>query len=128
MDLEASGKRPVRLTIFNQSFSLLVAGDPAELEKAAQEVDELMSTIARSANMDSTRVAILACLHLQDRVRSLEREFVQLKSHVEDTSREFSMMLDQVISPPASAAPFDIRPELADDMRSSLPSNPEPAE
>ena len=52
-----------------------------------------MHTIARSGNMDSTRVAVLACLHLQDRVRTLEREFTQLRSRVESTSREFSVLL-----------------------------------
>ena len=72
-------------------------GDPTEIEEAANEVDELMHTIARSGNLESMRVAMLACLHLQDRVRTLEREFTQLRSSVEDKSREFSVLLDDLL-------------------------------
>ena len=99
METGSSEKKPVRLSIFNQTFSLLVAGDPAEIEEAAQRVDELMTTIARSGNMDSARVAILACLHLQDRVTTLEREFAQLKNRIDDKQRRLAVLLDQVIAP-----------------------------
>src|SRR5688572_21719190 len=97
MEPENTGKRQVRLSIYNQSFSLLVPGDPAEIEQAAHEVDELMTTIARSGNMDSTRVAVLACLHLQDRVHTLEREFDEMRSRVDDRTRRLSTLLDGVI-------------------------------
>jgi cell division protein ZapA len=99
MNAENTGKSQVRLSIYNQTFTLLVTGDPAEMEEAAQEVDDLMTTIARSGNMDSTRVAVLACLHLQDRVRTLEREFQEMKSHVDDRTRRLSTLLDSVIEP-----------------------------
>jgi cell division protein ZapA len=95
--MDTPEKVPVRVSIFNQAFTLLVAGDPAEIQAAANEVDELMHAIARSGNMDATRVAVLACLHLQDRVRTLESEFTQLRSRVENTSREFSVLLDDVL-------------------------------
>lgn len=95
--MDTPEKRPVRVSIFNQTFTLLVAGDPTEFEQAANDVDELMHTIARSGNIDTTRVAMLACLHLQDRVRTLEKEFRSLRSRVEDTSREFSILLDDVL-------------------------------
>src|SRR5262245_4369159 len=100
MNSDDTEKKQVRLSIYNQTFSLLVAGDPTELEEAANEVDELMTTIARSGNMDSTRVAVLACLHLQDRVRTLEREFAEMKSRVEDRTRRLSILLDGVIEAP----------------------------
>jgi cell division protein ZapA len=95
--MDTPEKRPVRVSIFNQTFTLLVAGDPSEIEQAANEVDELMHTVAKSGNLDSVRVAVLACLHLQDRVRTLESEFTQLRSRVENTSREFSLLLDDVL-------------------------------
>jgi cell division protein ZapA len=93
MDGASAEKKPVRLSIYNQTFTLLVAGDPAELERAAHDVDELMTTIARSGNMDSTRVAVLACLHLQDRVHALERE----RSHFAHKTRELGELLDNII-------------------------------
>lgn len=93
----APEKSAVRLSIFNQTYSLLVTGDPAEMEEAAHEVDELMNTIAKSGNVDATRIAVLACLHLQDRLRTLERELSQLKHRVDDKTRHFSVLLDELI-------------------------------
>lgn len=90
-------KKPVRLSIFNQTYSLLVTGDPSDMEHAAQEVDELMTTIAKAGNNDSTRIAVLACLHLQDRLHMLERELDSLKHHVDDRTRHLSVLLDQLI-------------------------------
>ncbi len=53
---------------------MLADGDPREVEELAQRVDELMASIAgRTASGDSTRVAVLACFHLADRLRSAEQ-------------------------------------------------------
>jgi cell division protein ZapA len=90
-------KQAVRLHIFNQVYSLLYAGDPSEIEHAAQEVDELMNTIAKGGNFDSTRIAVLACLHLQERLQSLERDLRSLRSSVDDRTRHLAVLLDQVI-------------------------------
>ena len=90
-------KKPVRLTIYNQTFSLLSAADPEDLQHAASEVDEIMRAIAKSGSMDPTRVAILACLHLQDRVHALELELDELKASVDDRSRQLARLLDDVL-------------------------------
>ena len=90
--------KTVRVTILNQTYTLGTAGDPAELEAAALEVDERMRAIAAKAgNIDISRVAVLACLHFADELHSLQRELTSLKSRVASKSREFSLMLDQVI-------------------------------
>lgn len=66
-------KQSVRVNIFNQSYTLLVEGDAREVETVAAEIDELMANIAaRTGTTDSTRVAVLACLHLADQLRTLE--------------------------------------------------------
>jgi cell division protein ZapA len=91
--MDGSEKQPVRLNIFNQSFTLRVPGDPEEILRAANEVDELMSTIAKSGNMDSFRIAILACLHLQDKVHVLEDELRALRARTSDLAR----LLDDVV-------------------------------
>jgi len=92
-------KQPVRVTILSRPYTLLAAGDPREVEEVAASVDELMLSIAAKApNADSTRIAVLACLHLADKVRSLERELARLKQRVDRKSEEFAGMLEQLIA------------------------------
>ena len=73
MDNLGPEKRVVRVTIFQQPYSLRATGDPAETEATAHGVDALMHQIAdRSSSSDPARVAVLAALHLADKVRTLE--------------------------------------------------------
>jgi cell division protein ZapA len=89
---------PVRVTIFNQSYSLLASEEPGRVEQLAQRVDELMSSIAlRAGNVDATRAAVLACLHLADELELRERQLSNLKQDVEHKAREFSVLLDEAI-------------------------------
>ena len=89
---------PVRVTIFNQTYSLVATDDAAQVQELAQMVDQLMTEIAaRAGNVDSTRTAVLACLHLADQLRTIERELASLKGRVEDKAREFSVLLDSAI-------------------------------
>jgi len=97
MDAPDKSKQTVRVTIFNQSYSVSTSGDPRDTEELAGEVDELMSSIARRAgNLDTTRTAVLACLHMADRLRAAERELGRLKDEVSHKSRDFAILLDQV--------------------------------
>lgn len=89
--------RPVRVNIFNQTYTVLTAGDANETVEAAQEVDELMSQIARQAgNLDSTRTAVLACLHLADKLRTAERQLRVLRKSIDERTRTIAEILDQV--------------------------------
>ena len=91
-------KRPVRVTILSQSYTLLTAGEPREVEDLARSIDELMLSIAaKSPNADSTRIAVLACLHLADRLHSLEQDLNQLKARVDRKSGEFAVLLEQAM-------------------------------
>ncbi len=99
MDSPDNRKQSVRLTIFNQAYTVSTAGDPRDTEELAQEIDELMSSIARRAgNLDATRTAVLACLHLADRLRVAERELGALRESVQGKSRDFALMLDQAFA------------------------------
>ena len=93
-------KQQVRVTILNQSYTLLAPGDPKEVEQLAQSIDELMFSIAAKApNADSTRVAVLACLHLADRLHTLETDLTTLKERVGKKSQEFAVLLEQAFDP-----------------------------
>jgi cell division protein ZapA len=92
-------KQTVRVTIFNQTFTVATSGDPRDTEELAHEIDELMSSIARRAgNLDAARTAVLACLHLADRLRTVERELSALKESVNHKTRDFVTLLDQAFS------------------------------
>jgi cell division protein ZapA len=88
-------KQPVRVHIFNQSYTLLADGDPAEIETVAQEIDELMASIAsRSGTGDTTRVAVLACLHLADKLRSTEAQLRDIETKSSRIARLLEHALD----------------------------------
>jgi cell division protein ZapA len=94
-------KQPARVTvtILSRSYTLLSSGDPREIEEVAANVDALMLSIAAKApNADSTRIAVLACLHLSDKLRSLERDLSLLKERVDRKTGEFAGMLEQLLS------------------------------
>jgi cell division protein ZapA len=93
-----SDRKTVRVTIFNQTYSLGATSEPGEVEALAQSVDELMTGIAqRAGNMDAQRIAVLACLHMADTLRTMERELSSLKERVDHKSRELSILLAQAI-------------------------------
>ena len=89
-------RKTVRVTIYNQPYNLAVSGDPADVEDLAHSVDQLMTQIAAQAgNVDASQVAVLACLHLADRLRGLEQELSAFRSQVGNQARRFSVLLDQ---------------------------------
>lgn len=91
-----TGRKTVRVTIFNQSYNLLATEQPGEIETLAHSVDDLMTQVAqRAGNVDSNRVAVLACLHMADQLKSMERELLELKARVDQKSRQFSLLLDE---------------------------------
>ena len=95
----ASEKQPVRVTILSRPYTLLASGEVREVEEVAASVNDLMLSIAAKApNADSTRIAVLACLHLADKLRSLERDLNLLKQRVDRKSEEFAGMLEQALA------------------------------
>jgi len=108
MDTPDATKQIVRVTIFNQTYAVSTAGNPSQTVDLAQQVDELMSSIARRAgNLDSTRTAVLACLHLADRLRATEQQLGSLRQSVEHKSRDFALLLDQAFETPDKTGPSE---------------------
>lgn len=89
-------RKSVRVTIYNQSYTLAAVGEPGEIEALAQSVDDMMNSIAgRAANLDAQRVAVLTCLHLADRLQSAEKELAAIRQRVDEKARQLSLLLDQ---------------------------------
>ena len=88
-------KQSVRVHIFNQTYTLLAEDDAAEVQEIAHRIDELMVSIAGRANSgDSTRVAVLACLHLADQLRAADKK---LQAY-ENKSAAISSLLESALS------------------------------
>jgi cell division protein ZapA len=101
MQPNTSEKQQVRVTILSRPYTLLASGDTRDVEEVAASVNDLMLSIAGKApNADSTRIAVLACLHLADKLRTLERDLHSLKERVDRKSEEFAGMLEQVLAAP----------------------------
>lgn len=93
-------RQTVQVSIFHQTYTLRAAGGEQEVQELADSVDQLMNAIAdRSSSGDTLRVAVLACLHLADRLRTLERELNSLKQRVDQKSEQFRLLLDEAIKP-----------------------------
>jgi cell division protein ZapA (FtsZ GTPase activity inhibitor) len=98
MDSANAGKKLVRVTIFNQAYTLRASGDPRETEQLAAQIDGLMESIAsRIGDTDPARVAVLVSLHLADRLRVLEKQLEDLKQRVDQKAGQLSMLLDKAM-------------------------------
>jgi len=101
MESSTSEKQAVRVTILSRPYTLLTSGNPREVEEVAARVNDLMLSIAAKApNADSTRIAVLACLHLADKLQTMERDLSSLKERVDRKSGEFAGMLEQLLANP----------------------------
>lgn len=95
MDAAPPDKKLVRVTIFQQPYTLRSSGESGETETLAHAVDELMTQIAtRASGADAIGVAVLACLHLADRVRHLERDASALHGRLKELEHRLSDLLD----------------------------------
>ena len=76
---------------------MLTEGDSREVEDLASEIDQLMTGIAsRTGLTDSTRIAILAALHLADQLKSARADVDAIRDSVQERSRRMTELLDQL--------------------------------
>jgi cell division protein ZapA len=99
-------KQTVRVTILSRPYTLRVAGDAREVEAVAASVNDLMLSIAgRAPDADSTRIAVLACLHLADKLHALESENRQLRTQVSSRGEAFQGLVERLVSAVEEAVP-----------------------
>jgi len=100
MDSQPAEKKSVRITVYNQTVTLSTTGDPRELEESGRLVDDLVSSIvARTGTADIGRANLLACVHLADQLRAVERQLEEIRNRVTAKTAEFCAMLDEVVEP-----------------------------
>ena len=94
MEPGAPEKQLVRVVIFQQPYTLRASGDPGETEALAESVDSLMNQISnRSANAEPTRIAVLAALHLADRLAKLQKELAELQARAKEAATKIDELL-----------------------------------
>lgn len=90
-------RKQVKVTIYNQQYSMSTESDTSEVEELAAVVDELIRSIAaRAGTSDLGRIAVLACLHMADQLRGAERELSESQKSVNARLLELNEMLDKV--------------------------------
>jgi len=98
------GPKAVRVTIFNQNYSLVASGEPGHVEKLAVWVDDIMHRISDEAGtVDNGRTAVLTCLHLADQVYALQRDIERLKDSFDSKARQFTVRIDEALEPRGGA-------------------------
>jgi len=99
MESSGSEKQSVRVTILSRPYTLLAPGDPRDVEQIAAGVNDLMLSIAAKApTADSTRIAVLACMHLADKLRLAEQELADLRQRKDSHAGEYAAMLNRLIT------------------------------
>jgi cell division protein ZapA len=92
-------KQTVRVTILNRQYTLRAASDPGDIERMAAQLDDLMLALAAKApSADSTHIAVLACLHLADKLTALEKEIEELRLSVDQKSEKCRSMIEELIA------------------------------
>ena len=88
-------RKSVKVIIYNQQYSMLAESDPSEVEELASAVDSLIRSISsKTGSGDLGRIAVLACLHLADQLRSAERELTESQEHSGKRHAELLKLLD----------------------------------
>lgn len=81
-----SRKHTYKVRIYNQTYSIASSASEAEFQQIADYVDHLMHTIAsRSGSADSTRAAVMAAMHLADKLRQMEQRMNALQTEQNQT-------------------------------------------
>jgi cell division protein ZapA len=79
----------IRVVIYDQEYRMRGKLDPEYIRKLGQFVDAKMRSIAaRTQNVDSLRVAVLAALNIAD-------EYHQFKAGQEVTAKQFEKRVDE---------------------------------
>ncbi len=90
-------RKSVKVIIYNQQYSMLTDSDPTEVDELASAVDGLIRSIAsKSGTGDLGRIAVLACLHLADQLRSAERELTEVEESSSQRHTELLKLLESI--------------------------------
>ncbi len=91
-------KQAVRIEIYDQVYHLRPGADSDEeqIARAAHYVDsKIRAVAAKTRDVDTLRLAVLAALHIADEYHTLEARYEALRAAVEQKSAEMNRLLDR---------------------------------
>jgi cell division protein ZapA len=90
----------VRIEIYDQEYHVKGSLNSTYLEELARYVDGKMRSIAaRSHNVDSLRVAVLAALNIADEYHQMKSKYESTTRRVEQKVSEYNEVLDRLLRP-----------------------------
>lgn len=90
-------KRTYKVRIFQQTYSIVSSASEAEFQLIADHVDQLMHTIAsRSGSTDGTRAAVMAAMHLADRLHQAEKRLESVHADQRQALRQVDEQTDHL--------------------------------
>jgi len=91
-------KQAVRVEIYDQVYHLRPGADSdaEQIARAAGYVDsKIRAMAAKTRDVDSLRLAVLAALHIADEYHTLQTRYEALRGAVEQKSAEMARLLDR---------------------------------
>ena len=96
--MDNSQSQPVKVVIYNQTYTLRSDHDGDYIHELAAHVDKRMNEIARATmTVDSLRVAILAALQIADELYQSRKELKDTESEIAERSSKYAELLDQFL-------------------------------
>lgn len=97
--MRASPEEGIRVSIYDQEYSMRGPLDPGYLRMLAQYVDQKMRSVAeRTHTVDSLRTAILTALNLADEYHQLRAQMDAATQQVDQKVGECHLVLDRLLS------------------------------
>src|SRR5437016_13145547 len=100
-NFDANASPTIKVEIYDQAYTVRSDGDPEDIRKLAEYVDQRMREISSGTlTVDSRKVAILAALYIADELHQLRKIHEQADSQLATRSAECSEMLDRLLKTP----------------------------
>jgi cell division protein ZapA len=94
----AKSPNGIQVEIYDQEYHMKGDLDPQYIERLARFLDEKMRAIAaRTNNVDSLRVAVLAALNLADEYHQLKAKYEATTKRLDEKVGEYNEVLDELL-------------------------------
>ncbi len=88
-------KKPIKVQIFGNEYSLKSDASEDHVLRVAAYVDEKLRRLSEKTHVNSeTKIAVLAALNIADELFRLKASYETLKQQIEEESRQLNAKID----------------------------------